>query len=674
MSRVPAKTATRKVAGQRAAATLALLLCIECIALPAQQPSALAQQQAGPAQQQSGAAVNPAASSSAGNVSSSDATAARSAPTAKDKRNADKLYLRGARAIQDKDLHAATRDFTEASQLVPDNVDYATAATIARAHLVTELVQQAEKARILGQNDVARARLAEALEIDPRNPVVAQHIDDLAALSLAAPGTDDPSAQIAEAIQLTPLAGQHSFHFRADGKSLLQQVLTAYGITPTLDNSVAAPALRFDAEDISFDQAAELLKLETNTFFVPLDPRRILVAKDTKENRDKYQRQLLETVYLPGLNATEMSDMGNLARNIFDAQQATVQPGRGTLTIRAPQARLAALNRSLADLLDGRSQLLLEIRLFEVAKMRMTNIGVQTPQQFTAFNVTSELNTVVNGNQSLINQIVSSGLASAGDTAAIVAILLASGQVTNSTLSQPFAVFGGGTTLTGVTLGTATANLALNTSESRALDQVQLRLQDQETATLLSGTRYPIIQSSYSSLTPPTANIPGLNTAGVSSQLAALGLTASTLQQQPPIPQVQYEDLGLTLKATPHIQGGQSGGQGGGQRVALKLDLKLQALAGGSLNGVPELTNRQFTTNIDVLDGESSMVTSSLTRSEAKAVSGVPGLSEIPGFQSTTDRDDNVSQDTLVVVLTPHIVRQRHTQVAGPVLLLPHHP
>jgi general secretion pathway protein D len=663
MSRVPGETATRKVAGQRAAATLALLLCMECIALAAQQPS-------GPAQQPSGAAAAPAASSSAGNVSSSDATAARATPTAKDKRNADKLYLRGAHAIQDKDLHAATRDFTEASQLVPDNADYAAAAAIARAHLVTELVQQAEKARILGQNDVARARLAEALEIDPRNPVVTQHIDDLAALSLATPGTDDPSAQIAEAIQLTPLAGKHSFHLRADGKSLLQQVLTAYGITPTLDNSVAAPALRFDAEDISFDQAAELLKLETNTFFVPLDPRRILVAKDTKENRDKYQRQLLETVYLPGLNATEMSDMGNLARNIFDAQQATVQPGRGTLTIRAPQARLAALNRSLADLLDGRSQLLLEIRLFEVAKMRETNIGVQAPQQFTAFNVPSELNSVVNGNQSLINQIVSSGLASAGDTAAIVAILLASGQVTNSTLSQPFAVFGGGTTLTGVTLGTATANLALNTSESRALDQVQLRLQDQETATLLSGTRYPIIQSSYSSLTPPGANIPGLNTAGVSSQLAALGLTASTLQQQPPIPQVQYEDLGLTLKATPHIQGGQRGGQ----RVALKLDLKLQALAGPTLNGVPELTNRQFTTNIDVLDGESSMVTSSLTRSEAKAVSGIPGLSEIPGFQSTTDRDDNVSQDTLVVVLTPHIVRQRHTQVAGPVLLLPHHP
>ncbi|MGI8770614.1 MAG: type II secretion system protein GspD [Acidobacteriaceae bacterium] len=639
-----------KTARRRATATLALLLCIDCLALPAQQSSAAA------------AATAP---SDAGSTSSSNAAAARATPSAKDKRTADKLYLRGARAIQDKDLRAAARDFDQAAQLVPGNADYAAAAAIARAHLVTELVQQADKARILGQDDIARARLAEGLALDPKNPIVTQHIDDLANLSLAAPATDDPTAQIAEAIQLAPRAGKQSFHLRADGKSLLQQVLAAYGITPTLDSSVAAPALRFDAEEITFDQAAALLKLQTNTFFVPLDPRRVLVAKDTKENRDKYQRQLLETVYLPGLNATEMSDMGNLARNIFDAQQATVQPGRGTLTIRAPEARLAALNRSLADLLDGRSQLLLEVRLFEVAKTRTTNIGVQAPQQFTAFNVPTELNTVVNGNQDLINQIVSSGLASAGDTAAIVAILIASGQVTGSILNQPFATFGGGSTLTGLTLGTTTANLALNASESRALDHVQIRLQDQETATLMSGTRYPIIQSSYSSLSPTTPNIPGLNTAGLSSQLAALGLSASSLQEQPPIPQVQYEDLGLTLKATPHIQRN--------DRVALKLDLKLQALAGGSLNGVPELTNRQFTTDVDVLDGESTMVTSSLTSSEAKAVSGIPGLSEIPGFQSTTDRNDNLSQDSLIILITPHIVRQRHTQVAGPVILLPQH-
>ena len=57
-------------------------------------------------------------------------------------------------------------------------------------------------------------------------------------------------------------------------------------------------------------------------------------------------------------------------------------------------------------------------------------IGVQLPQTTTVFNVPSELNSVISGNSSLVQQIISSGLASAGDYAAIAAILIASGEVT----------------------------------------------------------------------------------------------------------------------------------------------------------------------------------------------------------------------------------------------------
>jgi general secretion pathway protein D len=41
-----------------------------------------------------------------------------------------------------------------------------------------------------------------------------------------------------------------------------------------------------------------------------------LVAKDTKENHEKYDRLSLETLYLPGLTASEFSDMSNIAKNV----------------------------------------------------------------------------------------------------------------------------------------------------------------------------------------------------------------------------------------------------------------------------------------------------------------------------------------------------------------------
>jgi general secretion pathway protein D len=589
----------------------------------------------------------------------------KSGPSQHDKRAAAKAYLSGAHAIEERNTRAAYDAFSKAAELDPTNSDYKNAVAIAKAHFVTDLIQQAEKARILGKNDVVNARLAEALQLDPTNPIVAQHISELADLASEPPKTDDITSSIADAIQLEPTPGKHSFHIRADGLSLLRQVLSSYGIAPSFDSSVSSQPVRFDVEDVDFQQAQQLLRLETNTFFVPLDPHRVLVAKDTRANRQEYERLLLETVYLPGLNTQEITDVSNLARNVLEIQQVAAEPSKNTLSVRGPETRLALFNRTLHGLMDGRSQVLLEVRIYEIQRTRNLNVGVQLPQQFNAFNLNTEIQSVLNNNQQLIQEIVSSGLANANDLEAIAAILIASGQVAgNSILTQPFAVFGGGLTATGLTLGTITVNAGLNTSDSRAIDQLQLRLQDQETGDILAGIRYPIIQSSYSNLTGVGVNIPGLNTPGLSSQLAALGINGSSLNAQT-IPQVQYQDLGLQMKTTPYIHRDQS--------VSLKLDLKVQALGGSSINQIPILTNRQFTAALDLKDGESALVTSDLSSQEARAVSGLPGLSEIPGLQSTTNKEVQRSNDELVVLITPHVVRLPHPSGASQVMLLPTH-
>ena len=121
--------------------------------------------------------------------------------------------------------------------------------------------------------------------------------------------------------------------------------------------------------------------------------------------------------------------------------------------MRGPESRLAVFNHVIADMLNGHSQVLLEVHIYEIALTRNEDKGAQLTQQFTLFNLNSELQSVINGNQDLINQIVSSGLANANDLTAIAAILIGSGQVSSSILSQPFAVFGGGLTETGLTLG-----------------------------------------------------------------------------------------------------------------------------------------------------------------------------------------------------------------------------
>ena len=280
---------------------------------------------------------------------------------------------------------------------------------MARQHLLTQLVQEAAKAKLLLQNAVARDKLAEALKIDPHNMIVTQHIAELAdVVGASAPLSPYTASEYSNTV-LAPSGGRHDFHVRANASELLRQIFTAYGITAMIDDSVRPQTVRMDADGIGFRKAAELANLLTRTFFVPLDPKRVLIAADTKENRQKYERLFEETVYLPGMTATELTDIGNVVRNIFDAQQSIVQPSAGTVTMRAPEPTLRAVNRMIAGLTGGKGQVLLDVRIYEIGKLRARNIGIQLPQQVTIFNVPTEVSKILAENQNLVNQIITSG-------------------------------------------------------------------------------------------------------------------------------------------------------------------------------------------------------------------------------------------------------------------------
>lgn len=587
-----------------------------------------------------------------------------------DKNEAEKFFLDGAKAIKRGDLRAAVKAFERASQLDPGNENYSTSLTIAKEHLLTQLVQNASKARILGHTDAARAALAEAYQLDPYNPIIEQHLDEIARDEEPHDAILMPSKEdAAPPVQLAPKEGKQSFHLHKTESDVIRDVMNAFGIVSTFDSSVKSQMVRFDVDDAGFEQASQMLKLTTGTFFVPLDQKRVLVALDNKENRAKFERQIMETIYLPGLTATEMSDMGNIARNVFEAQQAGVQAAAHTMTIRAPQDRISALNNTLAELLDGRGQVLLTMSLYEVDLTRQINLGAQLPQQTTVFNVPSEANQIIQNNQSAVQQIISSGLASAGNYAAIIAVLVATGALSGTVFNQPFALFGGGLTQSGLSLNQgATANFALNVSDTRMLDQVQLRVQDQEDATFRSGTRYPIITSTYSNLATTSLGIPGVSNPGLSSTLAGLGINPSALtnSSSQTIPQVQYQDLGLTLIATPRLQQNHD--------VALKIDLKVDSLSGQTLNGNPILSSREYKGFATLKPGESALVVSYLSKQQSAAVTGVPGLSDLPGLQSATNDDATLNTSKLVVVITPHITRLGHGNPAGRLVMLPAHP
>jgi type II secretory pathway component GspD/PulD (secretin) len=123
----------------------------------------------------------------------------------------------------------------------------------------------------------------------------------------------------------------------------------------------------------------------------------------------------------------------------------------------------------------------------------------------------------------------------------------------------------------------------------------------------------------------------------------------------PNIPQIEYQDLGMTLKTTANVMRNAD--------VALTIDLKINALSGTFINSNPVLNNRSYSGVITLKQGEGVVLISDLSKQESSAISGVPGLSEIPGLNDTTGKNTQKSVATLLILITPHVIRG--TQAAG---------
>jgi len=260
---------------------------------------------------------------------------------------------------------------------------------------------------------------------------------------------------------------------------------------------------------------------------------------------------------------------------------------------------------------------------------------VHVPNTFNLYNIPAAALAGLGGQnlQNLINQLIASGgINQAGSTSLAGLLSQLTGQQ-NSIFSQPLATFGGGLTFMGLSLDQFAAQLSLNESWVRTLDNVSLRAGQGTDATLHLGERYPILNASYA----PIYNSPQIS--------QVLGNQTYI----PPIPSVSYEDLGLNLKATPTVHGDNT--------VSLKLELQVRSLTGQADNGVPVISNREYNASITLKDGEPAFVAGEISNSDVRSMSGIPGLGLVPGLNMVmTTNTRQIDDDELMIAITPHVI------------------
>ena len=568
-------------------------------------------------------------------------------PSKQDLKTAREAFKKGL-TLESADPDGALQEYSRAAELVPRNVDYLTAREMARQQAISRHIQQGGEALDSGKQVEAIADFRAALHLDPDNPFARQRLTD--AVGDSAP-VSTPAVTVVDQspeIHVNPGTNLASFHFRGDSRELLSVIARAYGISAQVDDSVKSQRVAFNIDNVEFFRAMAIAGQMTKSFWSPIDAKQIVINADTPENHRQYDRMAMKTFYVPGATTpAALNDVMNLLRNLFEIKFITPNQAASTLAVRAPQDMLDAATQFMQSLDSTRPQIMLDVKVYQVSHTLMRNMGVHLPNQFNLFNIPAGALAALGGQniQDLINQLISSGGINQANNTAISALLAQLQNQQNSIFSQPVATFGGGKTLTGISFDQLSVQLSLNEGWVQQLDHATLRAGQNTDATFRLGSRFPILNASFA---------PIFNTAAISQVLRNNSFQAA-------FPSFNYEDLGLTVKAKPAITSSSD--------VALQLELSLKALTGQSFNGVPVIGNRDYKGSITLADGEPAVIAGQVTHSETMALSGIPGLGQVPGLNKiTATNSKQIEDDELLLVITPHITT-RGTGVASEIYL-----
>jgi general secretion pathway protein D len=551
----------------------------------------------------------------------------KSAVSKEDKKTAEKEFKNAQDLQKAGKPDDALLAVLKAQELMPGNVEFMTMGEMLRQQIVGQHVEAGNHLAAAGDPLGAAQRFRTALSIDPQNSYVAQRLHDV-----APPDGDSEHKHVLELlasvdqINLQPAPGRKNFHLQGDTRQVYTQIGAAFGVSMQFDQNLTSRIIRFDLDNVDFYTAADIAGKMTKAFWAPISSHEAMVATDTVETRKQYERLALRTFYVGNVSAqTDLNDLVNVMRTIFDMKLVSIQPSQNTITVRAPREQVEAAASLLDNLMDAKPELMLDVKEYEIDTDRLRDVGLSLPTSFQVFSIPSEIRRVLGPDaQRVIDQLNRTGTI---DPSTISPSALAN--LAGSPLLAPFLVFGKGQGLTGITVPSVGARLSMNSSTATNLEAMTLRAIDGEAATFRVGTRFPIVNSTFSNVS----------------------LSSRGQVQVGNTPQFTYEDLGITLKATPHYH---SNGD-----VTLVIDLKIQGLGTLQINSIPDITSRSYVGTITVHDGEQSVIMGLMSEQELRSVQGLPLLSNLPGLKtllSSTSKER--IHNELLIVITPHVVRK----------------
>src|SRR6202522_1392202 len=529
------------------------------------------------------------------------------------------IYEKGQDAEARQNFEAAYNFYKEAYDLKPKDLRYRSGFERMRFKAAATIVHHGELMRDDGKMQEALAEFQRASQIDPSSFIAQQELKKTQQMindaSNPPPQAAGPPSglerKIKEAqgpVELATISNVPiTVKLTEDSKVIYQTIGQLAGVNVLFDPDYTSRRIKVELNGVTLEDALQITALESKTFWRPVTSNTIFVAQDNPAKRKELEQSVLKTFYLQNLSQpTELQDVVNAIRAVLDVQRVQQLLSQNALVVRGTPDQIALAEKLVDDLDKARPEVVIDVAVIQVSRDKSRTLGLSPPSSATVA-LQSNINTTA-----ATTTTTSTTTAATGSTGLELNTL---GSL-NATDFQ-------------VTIPSANLSAIMSDTDTKMLQNPQVRALDNQKATLKIGERVPVATGSFQ---------PGIGGVGINTLVNT---------------QFQYLDVGVNIEITPHVH------QGG--ELPLKLVMQLYSVTGqASIGGIsqPIIGQRKIEHEIRLKDGEANLQGGIFTESETKSLTGIPGLASIPILkylfgQTTQDH----STDELVFAIVPHIIR-----------------
>jgi general secretion pathway protein D len=543
--------------------------------------------------------------------------------------NAKTLYDKGADAEARQNYEQAYDFFKQAYDLKPKDLKYRTSYERTKFLAAASHVHRGQILRDAGKLEDALNEFKKAIDIDPSSFIAQQELKRTQEMiqQTASPEAQPQAAASAlrkrlesaqGPVELVPVSNVPiTLKVTEDSKVIYETIGKLAGINVLFDPDYTSRRVRIELNGVTLEDALEVVAFETKTFWRPVTPNTIFVAQDNPAKRKELEQNVIKTFYLSNLSQpTELQDVVNAMRTILEVSRIQQLPSQGAIVVRSTPDQMALAQKLIDDLDKAKPEVVVEVAVMQVSRDKMRNLGINPPTSATV-----ALQSNINTTTTAANNAGTQGgtvTQSNGTPNTINLNALANLDARNFQ----------------VTIPPATATALLSDSTTKIIQNPQVRALDGQKATLKIGDRVPVATGSFQ---------PGIGGVGINPLVNT---------------QFQYLDVGVNIDITPRVHAG--------REVTLKMALDISAVTSHvNIGGIdqPVIGQRKIEHEIRLKDGEVNLLGGILEDQQTKALSGIPGLAQVPILrylfsQTNTEHREN----EIVFALIPHIIRGPEAQ------------